>query len=138
MRAILSKLVIGTFVSGAALAVSACGDKTETTTDNTLVTDMNMTDDMGTMTDNMTAVHGPLGNDAALATAAALVNDAAATAAAAHTAHPNAKAMYSPRSPRPTPRSPLPTKGPAERPAIDRTSRRETSGQSGAILGGAV
>src|SRR3546814_12561871 len=65
MRAILSKLVIGTFVAGAALAVSACGDKTETTTDNTLVTDMNMTDDMGTMTDNMTAVDGTLGTAAA-------------------------------------------------------------------------
>src|SRR3546814_4717682 len=77
MRAILSKLVIGTFVAGAALAVSACGDKTETTTDNTLVTDMNMTDDMGTMTDNMTAVDGTLGNDAALANDAALVNEAA-------------------------------------------------------------
>src|SRR3546814_13827093 len=40
---------------------------------------MNMTDDLGTMTDNMTAVDGTLGNDAALANDAALVNEAAAT-----------------------------------------------------------
>src|SRR3546814_15719169 len=94
MRAILSKLVIGTFVSGAALAVSACGDKTETTTDNTLVTDMNMTDDMGTMTDNMTAVDGTLGTDAALATDAALVNDEADTDAAAKEADAPATTRY--------------------------------------------
>src|SRR3546814_5707391 len=93
MRAILSKLVIGTFVAGAALAVSACGDKTETTTDNTLVTDMNMTDDMGTMTDNMTAVDATLGNDAALANDAALVNEAAATDTAANAADATANAM---------------------------------------------
>lgn len=69
MRALISKLVIGTMVAGAALAVSACGDKTETTTDNTLVTDMNAMDDMdmGTMTDNMTAVDGTMGNDVMMA-----------------------------------------------------------------------
>ncbi|MBB4154584.1 hypothetical protein GGQ80_002500 [Sphingomonas jinjuensis] len=57
MRAIISKVLTGSLIAGAALAVSACGPKTETTTDNTMVTDMNTTD-MGTMSDNMTAVDG--------------------------------------------------------------------------------
>lgn len=60
MRAIISKVLTGSLVAGAALAVSACGPKTETTTtDNTMVTDMNATEGMDTMTtDNMTAVDG--------------------------------------------------------------------------------
>ena len=55
MRAILSKVLTGSMIAGAALAVAACGPKTETT-DNTMVTDMNATEGMDTMTDNMTAV----------------------------------------------------------------------------------
>lgn len=58
MRATISKILTGSLIAGAALAVSACGPKTETTTENTMVTDMNSTDDMGTMSDNMTAVDG--------------------------------------------------------------------------------
>jgi len=58
MRAIISKVLTGSLIAGAALAVSACGPKTETTTENTMVTDMNTTDDTGTMSDNMTAVDG--------------------------------------------------------------------------------
>ena len=56
MRAIISKVLTGSLIAGAALAVSACGPKTEsTTTDNTMVTDMNTTGDVGgTMNDTMT------------------------------------------------------------------------------------
>ena len=58
MRAI-SKILTGATVAAAALALSACGPKTETTTENTMVTDMGNTGDAGdTMTDNMTAVDG--------------------------------------------------------------------------------
>jgi hypothetical protein len=59
MRAI-SKILTGSALAAAALAVSACGSKTETTTDNTVVTDMNATEGMDTMTDNMTAVDGAM------------------------------------------------------------------------------
>jgi len=58
MRALISKVLTGSLIASAALAVSACGPKTETTTDNTMVTDMNATEGMDTMTDNMTAVDG--------------------------------------------------------------------------------
>ena len=74
MRAIISKVLTGSLVAGAALAVSACGPKTETTTttDNTMVTDMNTTGDaMGSMTnDTMTTTESTTntgmmaGNDA--------------------------------------------------------------------------
>ena len=69
MRAILSKVVTGSMIAGAALLVSACGGNTETTTENTVVTDLNSTDTMmdGTMSDNMTAVDGAMGNDAMMA-----------------------------------------------------------------------
>ena len=76
MRALISKVLTGSAIAAAALAVSACGQKTETTTDNTMITDMNATEGMDTMTDNMTAVDGamnggmmandtmaPMGND---------------------------------------------------------------------------
>ena len=69
MRAIISKIVTSSMVAGAALMVAACGDSAETTTDNTIVTDLNSTDTSldGTMTDNMTAVDGAMGNDAMMA-----------------------------------------------------------------------
>ncbi len=58
MRAI-SKILTGATVAAAALALSACGPKTETTTENTMVTDMGNTGEAAdTMTDNMTAVDG--------------------------------------------------------------------------------
>ena len=62
MRAIISKIVTSSMVAGAALMVAACGDSAETTTDNTIVTDLNSTDTSldGTMTDNMTAVDGAM------------------------------------------------------------------------------
>jgi hypothetical protein len=63
MRALISKVLTGSMIAGAALAVSACGPKTETTTENTMVTDMNATEGMDTMTDNMTAVDGAAGGD---------------------------------------------------------------------------
>ncbi|MBW4329823.1 hypothetical protein KY084_02900 [Stakelama sp. CBK3Z-3] len=68
MRAIISKVVTGSMVAGAALMVSACGGSDETTVDNTVITDMNSTDPMmdGTMSDNMSMVDGTMGNDAML------------------------------------------------------------------------
>ena len=57
MRA-FSKILTGSAIAAAALAVSACGSKTENTTENTTITDMNATEGMDTMTDNMTAVDG--------------------------------------------------------------------------------
>jgi hypothetical protein len=58
MRALISKVLTGSMIAAAALAVSACGPKAETTTENTMVTDMNASEGMDTMTDNMTAVDG--------------------------------------------------------------------------------
>jgi hypothetical protein len=60
MRAIITKVLTGSTIAAAALAVSACGSKTETTTDNTMITDMNATEGMDTMSDNMTAVDGSM------------------------------------------------------------------------------
>jgi hypothetical protein len=59
MRAVITKVLTGSALAAAALAVSACGSKTETT-DNTMITDMNATEGMDTMTDNMTAVDGTM------------------------------------------------------------------------------
>ena len=59
MRAI-SKILTGSAIAAAALAISACGSKTETTVDNTTITDLNATEGMDTMTDNMTAVDGAM------------------------------------------------------------------------------
>lgn len=59
MRAI-SKILTGSAIAAAALAVSACGSKTETTVDNTTITDMNATEGMDTMSDNMTPVDGAM------------------------------------------------------------------------------
>ncbi|MGK6319233.1 hypothetical protein [Sphingomonas sp. DT-204] len=76
MRAILSKVVTGSMIAGAALLVSACGGNTTETT-NTVVTDVNATDATmdGTVTDNMTAVDGAMGNDALLANDTTVTND---------------------------------------------------------------
>jgi len=60
MRAIITKVLTGSALAAAALAVSACGSKTETTTDNTMITDMNATEGMDTMADNMTAFDGSM------------------------------------------------------------------------------
>ena len=59
MRA-FSKILTGSAIAAAALAVSACGSQTETTVDNTTITDMNATEGLDTMTDNMTAVDGSM------------------------------------------------------------------------------
>jgi hypothetical protein len=65
MRAI-SKILTGSALAAAALAVSACGSKTETTNENTTITDMNATEGMDTMSDNMTPVDGAM-NDGMMA-----------------------------------------------------------------------
>jgi hypothetical protein len=69
MRSIFAKGLTASMIAGAALLVSACGGSTENTTENTVVTDLNVTDATmdGTMTDNMTAVDGAMGNDAMMA-----------------------------------------------------------------------
>lgn len=59
MRAI-SKILTGSAIAAAALALSACGSKTETTVDNTTITDLNATEGLDTVTDNMTAVDGAM------------------------------------------------------------------------------
>ena len=59
MRALISKVLTGSMIAGAALAVAACGPKTENvSSENATITDMNSTEGMDTMSDNMTAVDG--------------------------------------------------------------------------------
>ncbi len=54
MRAFISKVAAASMIAGAALMISACQPKTETTTNDTTVTEMgNETTD--TVSDNMTA-----------------------------------------------------------------------------------
>ncbi|WBH17185.1 hypothetical protein [Sphingomonas radiodurans] len=84
MRAI-SKILTGSTLVAAALAVSACGSKTETATDNTTITDMNATEGMDTMTDNMTAVDGGMNggmmaNDTMMSNDMMMTNDTAMNA----------------------------------------------------------
>ena len=69
MRALFTKAVAGSLIASSALLLSACGDKTETTTENTTVIDVNATDPVldGTTSDNMTAVDGATGNDTGMA-----------------------------------------------------------------------
>ncbi|HEU4968857.1 hypothetical protein [Sphingomonas sp.] len=56
MRDLLTKVLTGSMIAGAALMVSACGSKEEANNmDTANVTEMNATD-MNTTTDNMTAV----------------------------------------------------------------------------------
>lgn len=69
MRALFTKAVAGSMIASAALLLSACGEKTETTADNTAVMDVNATDPVldGTTSDNMTMVDGATGNDMGMA-----------------------------------------------------------------------
>lgn len=78
MRALFTKAVAGSLIASSALLLSACGDKTETTTENTTVVDVNATDPVldGTTSDNMTAVDGATGNDTGMAPDAMAGNDA--------------------------------------------------------------
>lgn len=78
MRALFTKAVAGSMIASAALLLSACGDKTEVTTENTTVVDVNATDPVldGTTSDNMTAVDGATGNDTGMAADMAANNTA--------------------------------------------------------------
>ena len=69
MRALFTKAVAGSMIASAALLLSACGEKTQTTADNTAVMDVNATDPVldGTVSDNMTMVDGATGNDMGMA-----------------------------------------------------------------------
>lgn len=82
---IISKVLTGSAIAAAALAVSACGSKTETNVDNTTVTELNATDDMGTMTDNMTTVDGAgtTNMDAGMANDTMMMDNSTTTANAA-------------------------------------------------------
>lgn len=71
---VISKILTGSAIAAAALAVSACGSKTETTVDNTTITDMNATEGMDTMTDNMTPIDGAM-NGGMLANDTMMSND---------------------------------------------------------------
>ena len=81
MRALFTKAVAGSMIAGAALMVSACGGKTsDNATDNTMVTDMNATEGMDTMTDNMTSTDGSgnggmMANDSTAGNSAMMSND---------------------------------------------------------------
>ena len=78
MRALISKVVTGSMIAGAALMVSACQPKTETTTNDAMVTDMNATEGDAMATDNMTATDGAMAsNDAMMSSNDAMAsNDA--------------------------------------------------------------
>ena len=71
MRALISKVVTGTMIAGAALMISAC-TKTETT--NTNVVDLNATEGLDTTTDNMTSTDSVMTNDTGV-----MANDTTAT-----------------------------------------------------------
>jgi hypothetical protein len=79
MRALISKVLTGSMIAGAALAVSACGPKTDTTTENTTVTDMNATEGMDTQSDNMTAVDGSMNGGMMSNDTSMMSNDSGAT-----------------------------------------------------------
>ncbi len=65
MRNVLTKLVAGTVVAGAALALAACGgSETANTADNTMMMDNSM-DSMST-TNDMTAVDGAMDSNMAM------------------------------------------------------------------------
>ena len=79
MRALISKVVAGSLIAGSALMISACQPKTETTTDNAMVTEMAANESMDAMaTDNMTATDGAMAsNDAMMSSNDAMAsNDA--------------------------------------------------------------
>ena len=62
MRHLISKLMTGSMVAGAALLVAACGSsETANTTENTSMTDMNTMEPEGT-TNDMTAIDAAGGN----------------------------------------------------------------------------
>ena len=75
MRAMISKVLTGSMIAAAALSVAACGgNSTNTAVDNTMVTDMNSTEGMDTMSDNMTAVDSSM-NSGMMANDTMMSND---------------------------------------------------------------
>ena len=89
MRALISKVLTGSMVAGAALLVSACGGNNEATTENTTVTDLNATEGMDTMTDNMTAVDGAT-NTGMMSNDIMMSNDSTSTTTTTNTTTTNA------------------------------------------------
>lgn len=79
MRDIVSKLMTGTMVAGAALLVSACGS-TEPAANDANVVELNAEDNMldGTATDMMTNTDAVMAADNAIDNAATAVDNAAA------------------------------------------------------------
>ncbi len=68
MRALISKVLTGSMIAGAALAVSACGPKTETTTDNMTAVD-------GTMNGGMMANDAMMANDTMMSNDTMMTNN---------------------------------------------------------------
>ena len=66
MRNLVSKLMTGGMIAGAALFVSACGKSEPAAADTNMATENSMESDMGTMND-VTAVDGAMGADGNMA-----------------------------------------------------------------------
>jgi hypothetical protein len=77
MRAFISKVVTGSMIAGAALMVSACGPKTETTvTNDTTITDMG---NEATISDNMTVTDSTTNDAAGIANDTSVVTNETTT-----------------------------------------------------------
>ena len=68
MRDLMSKLITGSMIAGAALFVSACGGGESANTAETNMTEMNSMEPMEGTTNDVTAVDGAMGADANMAT----------------------------------------------------------------------
>ena len=67
MRDLMSKLITGSMIAGAALFVSACGGGESANTAETNMTEMNSMEPMEGTTNDVTAVDGAMGADANMA-----------------------------------------------------------------------
>jgi hypothetical protein len=83
MRAFISKVVTGSMIAGAALMISACQPKTETTTNDTTVTEMS-NETVDTTTDNMTAPDAATTDNGAMANDATVVTNTTTTTTNTH------------------------------------------------------
>ncbi len=67
MRDLMSKLITGSMIAGAALFVSACGGGESANTAETNMTEMNSMEPLEGTTNDVTAVDGAMGADANMA-----------------------------------------------------------------------
>jgi hypothetical protein len=82
MRAFISKAVAGSMIAGAALMISACQPKTETTNDTT-VTEMG-NETVETTSDNMTSTDGATMDNGAMANDTMTVTNTSTTTTNTH------------------------------------------------------